>query len=158
MTDISNKTLAILVGIAIVVSIFGILSVPRGGVTIIGAAVNTTTGVANVTINTVTLIRLKNNTVDFGAGFVNTSGTSCTMESNNTVASRSTACEGFRTTGNNAIFDRFVIENAGNVNVTLDINGQYADARAFMCNSTNTAQNCSTTPEYNFSADNFEAV
>ncbi len=160
MTDISNKALAILVGIAIIVVGIGILSVPKGGVTILGAAVNTTSGTANVTIQSVTQITLVNNTVDFGTGFVNASDNACILESNSSSKFNSTngtgsvPCQGFNAP---AVSQYFVIENNGNINVTLTINGTFATARNFLCNSTVVGQNCTLfTPEYKFATADHE--
>ncbi len=161
MADISNKTLAILIGIAIIVSVIGILSVP-GRTTITGAAINTTTGTANVTIQSITQITLVNNTVDFGVGFVNGSDVACTLESNRSsklnASNGSTAgvpCQGFNAP---AIGPFFLLDNNGNVNVSVTMNGTFANARAFLCNASLGNQNCTQfAPEYTFGFDNFES-
>ncbi len=153
MEEFSNRTLAILIGIAIIISTIGILSVPKGGTTILGATVNTTSGTANVTIQATTQVTLLNNTVDFGTGFVNGSENFCILESNNSA--KSAACEGFNAP---AIGPYFVVENSGNSYVSLTLTGG-TDARGFLCaQQTDPAHNCTlASPDFNWSAAEHEA-
>ncbi len=153
MEDVSNRTLAIMLGVVIMMFTIGILIIPKGGPSITGFAVNITTGTANVTIQSVTQITLINNTVDFGIGFVNGSANACNLTSNS--ATKEGACQGFFAP---AISPLFVLENNGNVNVTLQINGSYANARAFFCNASVSNQNCTfSDPTYLWQSGNFEA-
>ena len=187
MEDLSNRTLAILIGIAIIISISGILAIPKQGVTFLGAVTNTTTGVANVSIQSVTQIRLNNATVDFGIGFVNSTSARCILESNNSNRYDSAyttvhPCDkvgggpGFNAP---AITSAFVIENVGNVNVTLQINSSFfgggnsttangsgaycgnstCGTPGFLCDQRTTSQNCTLgRAEYNWSASGNDAA
>jgi len=175
MKELSHRFLALLASIAILISLFGIMHISSDDLAFLGAVTNTTTGVANVSIQSITQIRLNNNTVDFGTGFVNSTDVRCVLESNssnrmnNTQGTSINACDkvgggpGFNAP---AISANFVIENVGNVNITLSINSTFfggafygngtpGTTPGFLCDPrTNTPpQNCTlATAEYNWSA------
>jgi len=80
MSDISNKTLAILVGIAIVVSLVGILSIGKGGVVYITG--KGTSGQGPVSFNATTEVSIKvTGSIDFGNGRVNATANNATLDS-----------------------------------------------------------------------------
>jgi hypothetical protein len=181
MEELSNRTLAVLIGIAILVSFAGTLSIPRGGIMFLGAVTNTTTGTANLSIQSVTQIRLNNNTVDFGIGYVNSSDVRCVLESNSsnrmnsTQGTSITPCDkvgggpGFNAP---AVSPNFVIENVGNINITLQVNSSFfggafygngvkGTTPGFLCDprTSNPPQNCTlATAEYNWSAAGNDAA
>src|SRR3989344_277298 len=126
MADISNKTLAVLVVLAIVVSLVGIFSIHQGGIT--GAAFANTTsqlGTTNFTVATLVTVTLDDNAIQFGTGIVNTSiSNNATLDSFNATT---LGGEGFRI-GNNtdqssaSVADSIHIRNAGNLDFALDVN------------------------------------
>lgn len=89
MEDISNKTLAFLVGIAIVISVVGILSVGKPGIVYItGRASN---GNGNVSVNlTSTLSILVTGNINFGNGRVYANSTNATLDSTTSTATGGT--------------------------------------------------------------------
>jgi len=120
--EISNKTLALLLVAAIVVSIGGtLISLNNVNQGITGHVTSNATGTTSVNVGAVTTLRFDISSVDFGAGSVNTSGgfNNCTMWINGTTTITQTGCTGFNTTNINGAF---VIENAGTtyLNVTLN--------------------------------------
>ncbi|MCX6706861.1 MAG: hypothetical protein NT001_01830 [Candidatus Woesearchaeota archaeon] len=125
--ELSNKSLALLLIAALVVSLGGTLvslnrlksleaaSPATGMVTLYSA----TAGV-NVTITSTTAINFTTNYINFGTGNVNGTCGYCNMYSNYTLDSTgsiSSCCQGFSgaTTG-------LVIENIGNTNVSIGMN------------------------------------
>jgi len=110
MSDISNKTLAILVGVAICISLVGIFAAQRG--VIVTGMASTGTGQVNLTITEITSILVTNN-IDFGAGYVNDSAQDWAYLYSNNAST---------TYGNWSFSAQSVhIKNDGSVNVTLDI-------------------------------------
>ncbi len=120
--EMSNKTLAMLLVAAIAVSLFGtIFSLNRlesFGTTGFATQAN---GTASVYVNTTTSIIFNVSTINWGTGYVNTSGgyVNCTMA---TDAAHSAGCSGFTTVSNG-----FILENDGNTNATVSL---YANATA----------------------------
>ncbi len=137
MAEISNKTLALLLIIAIVISLGGTfvslnrlynlkkIFVPE----ITGLA--TDTGTLSLTISENVAINFSvNDTMNWGTGAVDTGKTTCLLQSNYTNGSALTYSgdaitnnctqDDFQTVGN------FVVENIGNRNVTLNITGSAA--------------------------------
>ncbi|MFH1173881.1 MAG: hypothetical protein V1725_01985 [archaeon] len=111
--DVSNKTLAIFLVAAIVVSIAGtFVSLNRlgkmGGMT--GYALDDT-GLANLSISTSASIRFEDgfNTTDFGTGSIPNASSVCFLS---TTAGPTAECSGFAQGG------PLIIENDGNVNLT----------------------------------------
>jgi hypothetical protein len=154
MEERTYKILTASLGISIVIAFIGLLFASEES-TIVGAVANVTTGTANVTINQVTQITLVNNSINFGTGFVNSSGNNCTLFSNGTVASKPLACNGFNQP---AVSAYFVVENNGNVNVTLQINGTFNNASDFLCNTAVVGQKCLlAVPEYKWDVMNQES-
>jgi hypothetical protein len=116
--DISNKSLATLLIVAIVVSIGGTWLVinKAPGILHITGAPTVDTGTATVTIEASASVRFAVNSLSFGSGKVNTSGgnTDCILDSNGTNASNK--CINF--TSN---FGNLSLENDGSVNVSVQL-------------------------------------
>lgn len=93
-----------------------------------GAATSTTTGEANITVNSVTSITNQNTTINFGSGYVNASCNFCEMNSNGTATNlyangsnlsatgAGQCCVGFSSLNTTS---GFLLENTGNVNVSV---------------------------------------
>ena len=111
MADISNKTLALLVGIAIIISVSGIFVAQRGVVSITGRAADTGTGKVNLSIISVASINVTQN-IEFGSGIFDVGSDSATLDSETTAAS-----------GGNWSYDEqyITVENDGNVNLSVTI-------------------------------------
>ena len=89
MGDISNKTLALLVGVAIVISLVGIFSVPKGGIVYITG--RGTTGTTSYGVQSELTINVTQTAVAFQSGKVETGYTSCVVSSNYTDAATETS-------------------------------------------------------------------
>jgi len=124
--DISNKTLALFLVAAMVVSITGtFISLNNlnkiqpggklGGLT--GFATNET-GNVTLQIAKVVSIRFANATLDWGSGFVDPSDAAnlCTMETNGTGWNNA-SCKDFNTVGSH-----LVLENNGSLRVSVELN------------------------------------
>jgi len=122
MGDISNKTLALLVGVAIVISLVGIFSVPKGGIVYITG--RGTTGTTSYNVQSELTINVTQTAVAFGTGKVNTGDNNCTVSSNYTTGgtetsgSASTGCGGNWTGVNTR---SFIVRNDGTVNVNVTV-------------------------------------
>lgn len=131
MAEISNKTLAVLVVLAIIISLWGVLLMGKGP-----AVGRTTTaeGRANISVTNTTAISLVANNINFGTGRVNGSYDYCEINTS-TDEIDSTACIGFQ-----APADGFVVRNDGNNNVNLTLASNKA-ASGFLGG---------TSPEFNY--------
>jgi hypothetical protein len=122
MGDISNKTLALLVGVAIVISLVGIFSVPKGGIVYLTG--RGTTGTTSYGVQSELTINVTQTAVAFQSGKVETGYTSCVVSSNyttnavETVGSASAGCGG-NWTGTNT--RSFIVRNDGTVNVNITV-------------------------------------
>jgi hypothetical protein len=127
--EISNKTLAVLLIVAIAISLGGTLvsinrlsSVMRlpGGIT--GYASASSTGTTNVTITSSASIRFSRNNLDFGVGAVNSTGGNqlCSLASSSTGGSKDTnaRCINFTAAGS---MNSLQIENDGTNNLTVNL-------------------------------------
>jgi hypothetical protein len=118
--EISNKTLASILVLAVAISLFGtILSVDRlGKINVvkqqptIGYA-SSPTGIAEVQINTTSSIKFAVATVNWTSGSVNSSYINCTMD---TVGDLSSGCIGFH-----SVTQPLILENDGNVPVNVSL-------------------------------------
>ena len=123
--EISNRTLAILLVVAIAISLGGtILSLDKLGQISMPTGAATDTGTATINVTSQASIIFKVTSVDFGAGWVNsTQADTCEMTAVNTTdGSASTACIGAGAgTQWGSGKSGFVIENNGNVNLTVDV-------------------------------------
>lgn len=122
MVHISNKTIAVLLVIALAITISGtFVSVNklvglRGYDFLTGAAVNTTTGSSSITVRSITQITNRVSTIAFGTGYVNDTCNYCYIDSGNgTAPGNGSCCVSF-----NNVTGGFFIENTGNFNVTLN--------------------------------------
>jgi len=120
--EVSNKMLALLLLLAIVVSVAGTFvslnRLSQTGVT--GYAVSSDSGTAKVNVQSNTVLRFTVNNMDFGTGYVNTTGgyTNCTMNINTTSSTiNKVGCVNFNTTGN-----AFLLQNAGTTFLNITIN------------------------------------
>jgi len=111
MAEISNKALAVLVVIAIVISLVAIF-IPKGIIKVTGGAVDT--GTATVIVSAVTAINFTDDAIDWGTGTVTTGYANCTL--NTTAAAIGPGCTGFT-----AQTDGFTVENIGNKNVKIEL-------------------------------------
>ncbi|MBR9700561.1 hypothetical protein GOV11_01720 [Candidatus Woesearchaeota archaeon] len=120
MVEHSNKLLAMLLLVSLVVSIGGtMLSLNKiSNLGITGrAGDNLSTGYSNFSIISSLSIRFINNAVDFGTGYVNGSFTSCVMGTNGSVpGTDGSGCVGFQTGSN------LSIENDGNLIANVSLN------------------------------------
>lgn len=111
--DISNKTLMWVLILAIVVSLWGTMSSisKLKGITVTGAATNTSTALANLSVSQNIGIIFRVDEAQWGSGYVNQSlAANCSLGNN---GSNGVACAGF-----NTVSTPLVIENIGNVNFT----------------------------------------
>ncbi len=140
--EISNKTLAILVVAAIVVTLGGTMLVLRQGPSVTLTGLYTTQqGTAAFNVSEVVSIKINQNSINFGEGYVNESDTFCTMDS---TGAHTKACAGSWDGPSNA---GFLIENNGNVDCQVAINASTA---------TEFVGGTATTPQYNFQSSNSE--
>ena len=126
MSDISNKTLAILVGIAIVISLVGILSIGKGGIVYMTG--KGTSGAGPVTFNATSEVSIKvTGSIDWGNGRVNSTATSATLDSNaGTVVGGTWS----------AITKYIVIENDGTVNISVNLSADGSNNAAGLVGGT----------------------
>jgi hypothetical protein len=122
MDEVSNKTLATLLVVAIVISLAGTFFAMRGVsqiTNIISGAATSPTGTAKVNITEVTSISLYQNTVDFGSGYRNATIVDVNSECNLTTNASMHACW-----VNQSAYDPnpFVLENDGNTYVNVTVN------------------------------------
>lgn len=110
MEDISNKTLALLLGVAIVVSLVGIFTAETGTI-ITGRATDTGTGTLDFETDSVVDITVSG-TINWGIGAVTTGQDSATLYSDGTAT-----LNGNWSTQNTPI----TVENVGTENVSLTI-------------------------------------
>jgi len=139
MNDISNRTLALLLVTAIVVSLGATVYTLNtiSGVRIPAGRATSEAGEVNLTVESAVSIILWNTTIDFGQGFVNTSGPKagqCTNFANLSIRWAGSALTYVDTNGNdcwNSFISGqpttpthpFTMENEGNQNVTLTVLG-----------------------------------
>ena len=131
--DLSNKSLALILVVAIVISLGGtIVSLDRlnklnpHGFT--GFATGNATGTANFSLQTNVVITFVNSLVNFGTGYVNATNNSnyCEITTNGTFNGTG-ACLGGLTNATTP----FYIQNNGNENVNLTLNAS-ANASGFV--------------------------
>lgn len=138
MDDISNKTLALLLSVAIVVSLVGIFSAQKGGIVrISGRATDTST--VTFTQESKTAIDVSE-AVAWGTGAVSYNKTFATLYSNN-----ATAADGNWT----GITQFLKIENIGTTNVSLAIKSSK--------NSVSFVGGSAATPEFKYNMTDGEA-
>ena len=152
MDEISNKTLATLLVVAIVISLAGTFFAMRGvsQVTNIITGAQAATGTAKVNISEQTSITLIKNTVDFGTGR-RQSTFAVDYECNLTSSAGIPSC--WNDTAGNFLANSgdFQVENDGNVPVNVTINGTVS---ADFFNSCPTATILGGDPQYMFKSQN----
>ena len=113
--EVSNKIIVALLLATMAVSLAGTLvslnKIGKLGFSITGMAVNTSTGVAQLYVGTLTELTNQYPTIDWGSGFVNGSFTNCTMDSEGNLI----GCIAFtaQTSG-------FLLENTGNTDMSVN--------------------------------------
>lgn len=143
MTDISNRTLALLVGVAIIISVAGILVAQRGTLHVTGMAQYSPE--ANLTIQKFVEITVTDN-IEFGEGAVYAADSYADLYSHNATVCGVGGCADVSggtagsdggnwtfTTADGVIF----VENSGNVNVNLSVTS--SDTAATMIGGTSPA-------------------
>ena len=153
--EISNRTLALFLAFAVIISIGGtFLSLNK--LNSLGKQstnyATTSTGTALLNITTQASIRFVVNILDFGAGYVNTSGgyTNCTMYVNDSVNINKVGCINFNSV---TPYGSFFLENDGSLYVNLTLNcsanstnfigGNYSVAKFQYAVSNNESGSCS---------------
>jgi hypothetical protein len=120
--DLSNKTLAILLGISIVISMGGlVVFLTTGGDDITGAAISPT-ALARINITSRASINWTVYLVDWGTGYVNETATYCVL--NTEGLNDASNCSNFTT-----VYEGLRLENDGNrvVSVNLSTNNTPAE-------------------------------
>jgi hypothetical protein len=129
MADISNKMLGVIVGIALVISIVGLFSIPNEGFTFIGFG---TTGQARINITSSAALNVTQTTIDFGNGTVSQGYPgNCVMSTRDAVRDPNncfTATVGLKDSPTPFDFD---IVNVGNVVLNVTINSTYSSNTSF---------------------------
>ena len=119
MADLSNKTLATIMAVALGIFLVGVVlntTIPGGLLRITGKA----TGTAQLTITSVTELTNQVSSINWGSGYVNASYNNCTMDSEGTLGA---GCVTFtaQTSG-------FLMENTGNTNLSVNYTSDSAAA------------------------------
>lgn len=81
----------------------------------VGASIYNDTGLANLSITSLTAVTNQVSVIDFGSGYVNASCMNCTMDSDSKHNQTGPCCIGFYNVTNG-----FLLENTGNVNISLN--------------------------------------
>ena len=123
MKDVSNKTIIILISLAMVVTLVGTaISVVRlnslggGYVVFTGAATqNTSVGETTITISQVASLTNVVNSIAFGSGSVASTCSECQMDSNGHQNQSGACCMQF-----NNVSQGFLLENTGNVDISIN--------------------------------------
>ncbi len=117
--DLSNKNIFVILAVTLIITVTGtffnlskIYDLNYLGLT--GAATSTDQGNATITITQQTSITNNFNDIQFGSGFVNASCTVCVMDSNGT---RTAGCCGTFNMTNSL---GFLLENTGNINLSVN--------------------------------------
>lgn len=111
--EISNKFLAFLLVIAIVISVFGTLYSTWTITRITWITPHVVTGIVNVTITNQTSLNVTETNCDFSSGYISIGYPSARLESNGTKINWT----GSGSQNN----DSLLVENNGNVNITVNV-------------------------------------
>ena len=134
MADFSNKTIATLLVVAIIISISGtLISLQKLSNLGVSGFATSGTGVANLTISSSRSITVTTNLIDFGSGYPATSET-CVMESNRTSAPANcigTTNAPIKWSDSSLPAPYFIINNTGNINTNVTFNAS-ADASTWI--------------------------
>ena len=115
MSDISNKTLAVVVSVSVAIFLIGVLlsvQSKQGLTGITGLATTNQTGTAQLTVTSATELTNQVSSINWGSGFVNASHTNCTMDSEGTLG---LGCVTFSSQSSG-----FLLENTGNTNLSVN--------------------------------------
>ncbi len=126
MEDIPNKTLSVIVGMALVVSVIGMFSLSDHLNLITGFG---TTGTAQVNITKSAILNVTQPTMDFGNGTISP-GANCVMSSLDVSRDPNncfTASNGLKDATNSS----FHAQNVGNVALNVTVTDLYSNASAF---------------------------
>ncbi len=142
MEEISNKTLAVLLVMALAISLVGtLISLDRIGRMGVTGAATSGTGAVNLTVSITAAITLINNTVFWGSGYVNgtTITSNCSLDTSTLVPERGRASTGGLGGGGCVDFsgniDGIVLENSGNTDLIVYFNSTQ-NASGFLYNVT----------------------
>lgn len=133
MAEISNKTLAALMVVAIVISFIGMIGALKfQGIQIqrVTGAV-TTTGTTKINITAVQELNVTDTDVDFGTGRLNAGISWCKFQSNGTATSACQDVDGAAVVDGETFsgldgVDGFTIQNSGNTAINVSINASTA--------------------------------
>jgi hypothetical protein len=139
MVNISNKTIVSFLVVALVITlastIINISKISGMDNLITGAATNTTTGTATLTVASQTEVTLQVTDIAFGSGYVNTTTAGCNACFISTdigfAAGNDSCCSEF-----NNESAGFLVENTGNENVTLNMTCEGSCTAAGFINGT----------------------
>ncbi|MEK6809143.1 MAG: hypothetical protein AABY40_00555 [Nanoarchaeota archaeon] len=138
MKELSNKTIFAILAVTLIIALTGtfvnmgrIYGIEYLGLT--GAATAADSGNATITISQSTSITNNFDFIQFGAGFVNSSCTVCVMDTNGIITA---ACCGTFNQSNNL---GFLLENTGNVNLSVNYTCTGSCAAAEFIGGTNPA-------------------
>ena len=132
MADISNKTLSVVVGLALVITLFGLFSLPNG----IGALTGFgTTGYARINITENAALNVTVSVIDFGNGSVETAYSSCTLTTSEASEDPRNCFLPTGTSGDGAT-NGFQIVNVGNVILNVTANSTKSSPVDFWGTST----------------------
>lgn len=130
MDDISNRSLALMLLAAIVVSLGATvytLNYFNQVTGITGMAATPKSGNVSLTVETAESFRLRISSIDFGAGFVNTSNSGCADNATLFAAQQYNDTNGDNCwtslNGLSEVPKGFQIDNDGNVNLTISVTG-----------------------------------
>lgn len=117
--DLSNKAIFAILAVTLVITVAGaFVNMGRlydfGYLSLTGAATSSDTGTSTITISQSTSITNNFDTIQFGSGFVNSTCTACSMDSNGT------ATDGCCGTFNLSNSFGFLLENTGNINLSVN--------------------------------------
>jgi len=121
MGDVKNKTIVVLLALALVVTVMGtLISLNKFGSLgessfLTAAATSSTSGTSYINITSATSITNDVSTVDFGQGYADSSGI-CSMISDGRHNLSGAYCIGF-----NNVSQGFLVENTGNVNISVNM-------------------------------------
>ncbi|MFH1400453.1 MAG: hypothetical protein ABIH41_02960 [Nanoarchaeota archaeon] len=141
--DMSNRTLSALLVAAIVLTLgASIISLQQLG-NVLGPTgfATSSTGMVNLTILSQTDITLTGDNIDFGSGVVNSSSAcnNATLHSNGSGVNTDACWVNQSLTPNSAIpatEAKFILNNSGNVNISITMDSVKNNATNFMGNST----------------------
>ena len=121
MKDVSNKTIVVLLAVALVITVLGTvvsvnkLSVLGGKFNLLsGASISSSSGVSNLSISQLTSITNNVVAIDFGSGYATAPGP-CIIDSNGGMNRTNAYCAGF-----NNVSSGFLLENTGNIDLSVN--------------------------------------